>query len=368
MSKPLRVGVIGAGGIAQMMHLPHLFERGDLFQISSVADVSGRTLEAVARHYRIPHATADFRELCRREDVEAVLLLASGSHRDAAMCALESGKHLFVEKPLGYGRRETEEISRAAKKSGRVLMVGYHKRFDPAYLRAREAARAMRDLRYVEVTVLHPDDGAYRGHHVVWPEPGRPRPAEPEEVGDRRGTEKATAGPLAQSLEEIAGKAAPDANRVGALILVESLIHDLNAVRGVLGEPEEVLSAHVWRGGFAQSSLSRFGGEVRVNASWISLPGLRHYEERLRFIGSSGRVTLTFPSAYLRHFPTALEVERMDGPELVVEQRTVSYEEPFRAELHHFRDCVLSGRRPELGEDEALADLRWIEAIARKYA
>ena len=80
------------------------------------------------------------------------------------------------------------------------------------------------------------------------------------------------------------------------------------------------------------------------------------------------RVTLVFPSPYLRHFPTPLTIERRDGDTLVVEKHTVSYEEAFRAELHHFHDCVRSGQRPELGVDEALSDARWIEAIARRFS
>ena len=100
-------------------------------------------------------------------------------------------------------------------------------------------------------------------------------------------------------------------------------------------------------------------------ASWVSLPGLKHYEERLRFVSPEKRVTLVFPSPYLRHAPTALSVERGRGQELVVEQHTVSHEEAFRAELHHFYDCVVRRRRPELGVEEALGDARWIRAIAR---
>src|SRR5262249_2979047 len=144
-------------------------------------------------------------------------------------------------------------------------------------------------------------------------------------------------------------------------------IHDIDAVRGVLGEPEAVVSAHVWRDGLAQTSLTRFAGDVRASLSWISAPGLKHYEETLRFVGNDRGVTLGFPSPYLRHVPTPLGIEQMDGGELVVEQRTVSYEEAFRAELHHFREAVLSGRAPAPSLDDALGDARWIDGIAAAY-
>ena len=365
--QPLRVGVIGGGGIAQMMHLPHLFERPDLYELVSLADVSEKTLAAVSKQYRIPHATTDFRALCARPEVDAVLLLSSGTHLAAGLAVLEAGKHLMVEKPLGYCVSEIEGLAAAAKKSAGKLMVGYHKRFDPTYRRAREAVKEMKDLRYVEVTVLHPTDDDYRAHHAILPDLDKPRAHPPEEVELRNAAAKATQGPLAPLIDEIVGKDAPVEHRIGAVILTESLIHDLNALRGILGEPEEVISSHLWKGGFAQSSVTRFGRDLRANISWVLVPELRNYEETLRFIGTDTRVTLTFPSPYLRNFPTPLSIERMEGGELVVEQHTVSYEEAFRAELRHFRDSVVHNKVPELTADDALGDARWIKSLATAY-
>jgi len=368
VSDPLRVAVVGCGGIAQMMHLPTLAERPDLFQVAALADVNPATLQAVGRRYGVETLATDHRELVARPDVDAVLILASGSHRDAALAALAAGKHVFVEKPLGFSVEETEEIAEAARRARGFLMVGYHKRFDPAYVRARDEVRGLRDLRFVEVTVLHPDDGAYRTHHALLPVPDRPRGEPSEEATNRAAVQEATSGPVAAAIDRTVRQGAPVEERVAALMLFQSLIHDIDAVRGILGEPEEVESARVWRGGFAQASLTRFPGDVRVSMSWISLPGLRNYEERLRFVSPEKRVTLVFPSPYLRHQPTPLLVERMDGEELVAEQRTVSYEEAFRAELHHFRECIAKGRRPETSFDDALGDARWIRGIARAWA
>ena len=367
MNGPLRVGVVGCGGIAQMMHLPTLGERPDLFSIVALADLNGATLEAVGRRYAVGGLHLDFRELVSRADVDAVLLLASGSHEEPAVAALQAGKHLFVEKPLGFSLEETERIAAVARRSRGRLMVGYHKRFDPAYLKAREEVRGLRDLRYVEATVLHPDDGAYREHHALLPVPDRPRTPPAEEESNRAVVREATEGPLADRVTATVGENAPSAHRVGAFVLFQSLVHDVNALRGILGEPEAVVSAEVWRGGFAQHSVSRFPGDVRVSMSWVSLPGLKHYEERLRFVSPEKRITLVFPSPYLRHLPTPLFVERMEAGELVLEQRTVSYEEAFRAELHHFRSCILEGRAPSPSLEDALGDARWMRAIARAY-
>jgi predicted dehydrogenase len=102
---------------------------------------------------------------------------------------------------------------------------------------------------------------------------------------------------------------------------------------------------------------------VVVNLTWISVPELRNYQETVRFVGNDGRVTLVFPSPYLRHVPTPLAIERMDGEDLVVEHHTVSYDEAFRRELIEFHECVTTGMAPETTVADALGDSRWIQAM-----
>lgn len=367
MSAKLRVGVIGCGGIAQMMHLPTLSERPDLFEIAGVADISDAVLQAVADRYHVAHRSRDFRDVATHPGVDAVFVLSSGRHDAAVEAAYAAGKHVFVEKPLGFGRPETEKLAAAAKAARGLTMVGYHKRFDPAYVAARDLVKALPDLRYVEATVLHPDDGAYREHHAVLPYRAPKRPLTNEAEMNAGAMAEAQTDSMREGLDATVRQGASVSERVAGLMLWQSLIHDINALRGVLGEPSRVLNASVWNDGMAQHSLTEFGGGVRVSMSWVSLPGVKHYEERLRFVSPNLRVTLVFPSPYIRHAPTKLEVERMDGETLVVEDRVVSYEEAFRAEVHHFRECVLAGRTPHTTVDEAIADARWIETIGRSY-
>ncbi|MBX7183947.1 MAG: Gfo/Idh/MocA family oxidoreductase [Vicinamibacteria bacterium] len=367
MSGKLRAGVIGCGGIAQMMHLPTLAERPDLFEITAVADISEAVLNAVADRYRVAERSRDFRDVATSPNVDAVFVLSSGRHDAALEAAYAAGKHVFVEKPLGFGRPETERLATAAHAARGFTMVGYHKRFDPAYLALCALVKAMPDLRYVEATVLHPDDGAYREHHAIlpWREPKRPGPDEAQTNAGAR--QEAQSADLREGLDATVRPGATLDERAAALMLWQSLIHDINALRGALGEPERVLSSSVWNEGLAQHSLTQFGGGVRVSMSWISLPGVKHYEERLRFVSPNLRATLVFPSPYIRHAPTRLEVERMEGETLVVEDRVVSYDEAFRAEVHHFRESVLAGKAPSITADEAVKDARWIEAIGRSY-
>jgi predicted dehydrogenase len=366
VTRRLRVGVVGCGGIAQMMHLPTLAERPDLFEIVALADVSSKTLNAVAKRYPAPLRTTDPGAIFADPRVEAVLLLHSGSHHEGSIRAIEAGKHVFVEKPVAFSLEETEGVARVAKRSRLVFMVGYHKRYDPAFRAARDEVRRIKGLRFVDATILHPDDGAYRTHHAVFPI--RPYREASEPAAFAAAAHDAENGSTAAAVERTAGRRSSTARRVATSMLFQSLIHDIDALRGILGEPEEVLSAHTWMSGMAQSSLTRFPGDVRVALNWIYVGGLKHYDERLIFVGPGRRVELRFPSPYLRNAPTPLTVERASAGRLVVERHTVSYEEAFKVELHHFRECVEGRKKPETGIDDALGDARWIQAIATRLA
>jgi predicted dehydrogenase len=226
-------------------------------------------------------------------------------------------------------------------------------------------------LRYVEVTVLHPEDSDYHMHHAMLPPKSRPQGAlaPADEAADIRSIHTALAsGPMSALMDEVCGAGASGARRLAAKILTESLIHDLNLVRAALGEPERVLSANVWNGGLAQQSLVQFAKGVHANLSWVAVPGLKNYDERVRFVGPRMRAQVRFPSPYLRHTPAPFTVERMDGEHLVVEERTISHDDSFRLELHHFAQCVRTGAVPETHLDDALGDARFIQMLARAYA
>ncbi len=361
---PLRTIVVGAGAIAQMHHLPTLTERRDLFQIDALVDVNEATAQQVAARFGIANVTVDLGAALAIPGVEAVLVVHGGSHQDATLQALAAGKHVFVEKPLGYSLAQTQRIADVAKQSRGRLMVGYQKRYAPAWRTAKPLVAAMEGLRYVEVVVLHPDDSDYQSHHALLPLRG-PASPEPERKGIAKAHQDVVQGPLAPLLQEIVGDAAPSSHRVAAKVLTESLIHDLDLLRDALGEPEAVVNAHQWNEGLAQHALVRFQGGVHAAISWVAVPGLKDYDERVTFVGTTSRVSLRFFSPYLRHTPPKLTVERMHGGELIVEDRVVSYDDPFRLELHHFRACIREGRAPETSVDDALGDARFIQSLAR---
>src|SRR5215469_16519574 len=157
--RTVRVGLVGTGLIAQVMHLHYLAELADRFDVAAVCDLDRESARACAERYGIPAVFTDWRELLGHP-LDAVMVLTSGSHAPIAEAAARSGRHVFVEKPMCFSAAEGQAMVAAAGQAGVVMMVGYPKRYDPAFARFAEeagqlagAARAGR-ARLLRVTTL----------------------------------------------------------------------------------------------------------------------------------------------------------------------------------------------------------------------
>src|SRR2546422_5587402 len=113
----VRVGIIGAGAFAQSVLLPRLVS---VDRVKMVAVTSGKGVSALAasRRFKIPHVLNSAEELCRREDLDAVVIATRHEdHARLVLLALESGKQVFVEKPLCVTEEELSRISARARSS-----------------------------------------------------------------------------------------------------------------------------------------------------------------------------------------------------------------------------------------------------------
>ena len=289
----LRVGVIGCGGVAQVMHLPYLRELDDRFRIAALCDISPGTLAAVAEHFGVPPEGryTDYRALVAH-DLDAVLVLTPGSHAPAAIAAARAGRHVLVEKPMCFTLREADLMIAAARAAGVTLMVAYMKRYDPGYRFAQGAVRALRHLRAVEVHIWHPSEPQYLAHHRI------ARVADVPET-----TLSALRAESEALVREAIGEVAGWQSYAYVEVLLGSIIHDINALRGLIGAPEAVLSTEIWAGGNAVMSTFRYGDGARGVLTWTFLDDVRNYREDLSFLATDGRVEVRFPSPFLKSVP-----------------------------------------------------------------
>lgn len=130
-----RLAILGLGGIAQKAYLPLLATREgvDLFLHSRRSEVIRDTM----RRYRLTSGSADFQDLLRWKPQGAFVLTPSPTHFDLAKALLENGVDVFVEKPLTLHSHQALELNRLAQTQGRILMVGFNRRFAPLHQQAR---------------------------------------------------------------------------------------------------------------------------------------------------------------------------------------------------------------------------------------
>jgi predicted dehydrogenase len=150
--KTIKVGVIGAGGIAQAAHLPS-YQSLPGVEVAAVADLRREAAEAAAAKFGIPKAFRDYRKLLALEEIEAVSVCTPNAfHKEQAVAALEAGKHVLVEKPMAVNAREGAEMIAAAKKAKRLLMVALNLRFASSSqaLKRAVAGGALGEIYYAE--------------------------------------------------------------------------------------------------------------------------------------------------------------------------------------------------------------------------
>jgi predicted dehydrogenase len=346
----VRVGLVGTGVIAQVMHLHYLAELADRFEVAAVCDLDGDSARGCAERYGIPAAFTDWHELVAHP-LDAVMVLTSGSHAPIAEAAARAGRHVFVEKPMCYSAAEGQAMVAAADQAGVILMVGYPKRYDPAFTRMRQETAELEGARLLRVTTSESPLRPYIGHY-----PLLPRVPLPAEIAD---------GLRADSQERIkaATSTATELERqVYEMVLLDTLVHELNTVRGLLGEPTRLDYASLALDNV--TVMLRFG-DLPTAIHWIDLPGIARYEMEFALYAPDRRLRLTFPSPFLRNEPAVLEIEGGTGStgRSWRTEEVVGYESGFKNELVAFHDSIVIGRPPPTSGRDGLRDVILCQAI-----
>lgn len=140
--KQLRVGIIGAGGIAQACHMPAYQELAGV-TLHAVADINPETAQRAAQRFQVPHVFQDYRDLVAMDEIDLVSVCTPNAfHKDPTIAALRAGKHVLVEKPMALNAAEGRAMIRAAQQAGKLLMVGLNNRFSAAAQALKRAADA----------------------------------------------------------------------------------------------------------------------------------------------------------------------------------------------------------------------------------
>jgi predicted dehydrogenase len=353
-SERVRIGVVGCGLIAQVMHLPYLSEMPDRYEVAAVWDLSETVASARAERYGVPRVHTRWEDLLA-EPLDAVLIATSGDHAPIAISAAQAGCHVLVEKPMALCFADAERMVAAARDADVQLMVRTMKRYDPAYERLREMLDGADDLRLVRVTTLESPFEPYVAHYPLVSATDAP----PDVIADLQARE-------AEVLDAALPGVDAETRHCYRWIMLDNLVHELNALRGVLGEPTEVVSADLSP---RVVSINLRFGEVDCHLSWVDLPGIARYHQEFAFYAPDRRLTLALPSPFLRSAPSRLIVEGGEPgtPDAWARDEVVGYDEAFRRELVEFSECVRTGREPRTSGIDGSHDMRLCELVARSH-
>jgi predicted dehydrogenase len=138
LERRLRVGVLGAGQIAQAAHFESCTKaaNADLYAICDVAD---DLRERMVITHGAQKSYNDYDRMLADPEVDAVIIAtADAFHVPASIRALEAGKHVLSEKPVGLTVEESYDLKAAISKSGKIFQVGHMKRFDAGLQAAKQ--------------------------------------------------------------------------------------------------------------------------------------------------------------------------------------------------------------------------------------
>ena len=340
--EPLRVGVVGCGHIAQIMHLPFLAELPH-YHLTAVCDLSPKVVAAVGERFGVPFRTCDYLDLVSRDDVDAVAVLTM-EHADVAAAAAEAGKHLFIEKPLGFSLAEADRIIAAVDRAGVTAMVGYMKRYDPGYEYGAVRMRVMTDVSLIRV---HDFAGDFQFLISTFPV------VVADDLAPAQLDERTAA--IAATLREALG---PDHAELAELYFTLLMLasHDLTLLRGAFGAPSGVLYSDAVSATALLSVLDYGPGRRCVFETGT---GSRYHwwDEQTTAYGKDEIVEIAFPNPYVSYAPTVVTIRGTEDDAPFRKEIPVSHQEAFRREWLHFAECVRSGAQPRTTLAGARADI-----------
>jgi predicted dehydrogenase len=129
MTDPVRIGVVGAGAIAQLTHLPVLSKmRGA--RLVALADNDRPKARALADRFDIPDVFTDIEDLLEMDALDAVVIAVPNHlHEPHVLSAIAAGVDVLCERPLALSARGVEKIVNAASRAGRKVLIGNNHRF-----------------------------------------------------------------------------------------------------------------------------------------------------------------------------------------------------------------------------------------------
>ncbi len=349
----LRIGYVGAGYLAQRVHLPNILGIPEL-ELAALAEVRPKLGKQVQAAFRIPALHADHRALAADPSIRAVCVSGHfAGQGEIARELLLAGKDVFMEKPMAVSVAQAQAILAAEKTSGKRLMVGYMKRYDAGNVRVKELIdgfRASGELGAVTYVRQHGFCGDWIGGldtPVISTD--EPMPAAPKIKPDWM----------------------PDAFVDRYISYLQQYTHNVNLVRWFLDAGDKVTVQHVdldAKGMAGVVILDVNGTRAIIESGWLDYHA---WDEHTQVYFTKGWVRTEAPPLLMRNQPASVEVYRKAATGGWATERHLpkdTWTWSYKEELRHFAKSIMTGEPFRSPASDALADVRTLEEIYRKYA
>lgn len=135
----LHIGIIGCGRIGQL-HADNIVHKINDATLVCVSDVFESAARKVAELHKIPMACTDPKDLINNPAVQAVIVCSpTDTHAEIIRAAADAGKHIFCEKPVDKSLEVIDELESVLENSNVKFFLGFQRRFDAHFRRAKEA-------------------------------------------------------------------------------------------------------------------------------------------------------------------------------------------------------------------------------------
>ena len=338
--RKLRVGVLGCGPIAQAAHFESCTKAKNA-ELHAICDVAPDLLQRMAATHAPRHAFADYDRMLADPDLDAVVIATSDAfHVPAAKRALQAGKHVLCEKPLGVAVLEVEELAELVRQTGLTLQVGHMKRFDAGLQAAKQfVATEMGDRLALKAWYC---DSTHRYAMTDAVQPLMVKSASAKKPAGDPKTDKQRYFMLAHGSH--------------LLDTARYFCGDITAVNARL---HERFGAYCWFVDltFADGTLGHLDLTIAIRADW---------HEGLTIYGEHGSV---FAKTYNPWYYKTSDVEIFHEKDATTRRVLGADGHFYRRQLEAFADVVLHGA-PQTGADviDGLASVRGMLAIAQSVA
>lgn len=349
--KKLKTGVVGLGEVAQIIHLPVLESLDDRFEITALCDISPGLLNWAGEKYRVSHLYSDAKKLAAQPDLDAIFVLNSSEfHAECAIAAALAGKHVLVEKPMVLTMVDADALIAAKNKTGVQVMVGYMRRFAPAFTQAVEEVKNLDQIHYAKIRdIIGPN-------HFFIDQTSTVRRFNdlPDSVNEKRraiGQQmiEQEIGDVPQELKNVY-------NALGGLAC-----HDLSAMRELIGMPRRVVSAQQWNDGCFLLVTFEYEGFYALYEMVFDAQG--RFDAHMEVFGKTKQIKVQYDTPYIRHLPTTLTIGETQDDEFNESLIRPTFKDPYTLELEYFHDAVTNGFTPKTSPEDYKEDLSLFKMI-----